>query len=164
MKTKFISIILLLVLFCSCIKTLPDEKLTIIRTPYIGNEIRLDGYYFEFLPGYNTYSNLIFYRNGVLMSFDYTNKIEDFYNNNKYLESVRKDKDSWGVFIVKNDTVIVQEWYSNPNYIIQYLTSNYKLKILNDTTLYIGTQNGNSATYHFKKFSPKPDSTNVFIK
>ena len=109
MKTKFISIILLLVLFCSCIKTLPDEKLTIIRTPYIGNEIRLDGYYFEFLPSYNTYSNLIFYRNGVMMSFDYTNKIEDFYNNNKYLESVRKDKDSWGVFIVKNDTVIVQE-------------------------------------------------------
>jgi len=164
MKTILISIILFLVLVCSCIRTLPDEKLTMTRTPYYGNEIRFDGYYFQFLPSYNTFSNLIFYRDGVMMSFDYSNKIEDFYNNNKYVELVRKNKDSWGVFIVKNDTIKVQEWYPNPDYVIQYLTSNYKLKILNDTTLFIGFQNSNSATYHFKKFSPKPDSTNVFIK
>jgi hypothetical protein len=163
MKTYLFLFVFALLAY-SCIGTLPDEELTIKRTSYYGNEIRLDGYYFEFLPSYNTYSNLIFYRNGVMMSFDYTSKIKDFYNNNKYVESVKKDKDSWGIYIVRNDSIIVQEWYLNPNNIVQFKVSNYKLKILNDTTLFIGTQNGDSAIYHFKQFSPKPDSTNVFIK
>ena len=46
-KLKLTLFLALVVLFVSsCSKWLEDEKLTLQKTPYTGNELRTDGYYY----------------------------------------------------------------------------------------------------------------------
>lgn len=83
---------------------------------------------------------------------------------------VRKFKDYWGIFNIKNDSIVFERWYpSSGGPFPAYLRSG---KILNDTTFVITksfrSKIGNeeqqlNETYHFRKFSPKPDSTNIFV-
>jgi hypothetical protein len=163
MKTKLITIILFLLFVCSCLRTLPDEELTITRIPYNGKEIRIDGYYTGLIPGQTKYSNYIFfYSNGVVFSFGYYNGL----NPNQMVDvigDVINWKDSWGIFQIKNDSIFIQGWRLK-DIGSQFLLRNNQYKIINDSTLLEKVQSGNSSIYYFKKFSPKPDSTNVFIK
>lgn len=166
MKTKLIPIVLFLVLVCSCQRTLPDEEFTMERTPYTGKKIRLDGCYvsdpFE-NKKYCEYN--FFYSNGIVLSVsDYLN-IENINQFTAGIDKLRSDKGSWGIFYVENDTIFEQTW-GQGDFTTQYIVYKRFYKIINDTTLsYNLYKDGRPDSYsHFKKFSPKPDSTNVFIK
>ena len=165
MKTKLIFIVLFLVLFCSCQRTLPDELLTMSRISYTGKEIRTDGCFVSD-PGetkkYCTYC--FFYRNGVYFHISDKLDIENIYQFTGGIDIYRNSKDNWGLFQVKVDKIEIQSWASNV-VAIQYILNNRMLYVKNDTTLYEQISNTNNVRYyHFKKFGQKPDSTNVFIK
>jgi hypothetical protein len=78
-------------------------------------------------------------------------------------------KDCWGVFNIKDNIIKFERWYPGQGAKKAYVREGI---ILNDTTFHITKSyrsNGSELkdadeVYHFRKFSPKPDSTNVFVK
>lgn len=156
--------IVLFLIVQSCKRSYSDEELTINKIVYTGTDIRLDGCYVsdsDELKKYNAYK--FFYSNGVYFGFS------DMPNINSRSQITNIDyksnyKGYWGLFQVQNKTIIVQTWkMSDVN--SQFIIQNRAYKIINDTTLSCDLLNDGDITYyHFKPFSPKPDSTNVFIK
>ena len=85
---------------------------------------------------------------------------------------IKNIKFFWGVFNIKNNQILYERWCpSEPPYRTYVREGN----IINDTTFVItklyrmvnGKKTEESElneVYHFKQFSPKPDSTNKFIK
>lgn len=83
----------------------------------------------------------------------------------------------WGVFNVTGSEIVIERWVTASGG-GTYPTQMLKGVIKNDTTIHFHTLIGvhpvnyNSKkkvltideTYHFRQFSPKPDSTNNFIK
>ena len=66
MNTKLLIVIIMLFIgMSSCSKWLENEKLTLQKTPYTGNELRTDGYYYDMEDG-KIWSTYFFYRNGIL--------------------------------------------------------------------------------------------------
>lgn len=164
MKAKFI--LFLFALFAtSCLRTLPDEELTMIRTPYTGKEIRLDGCYVSDpseTKSYCTYC--FFFKNGIYFHISDKLTIENINQFTGGIDIYRNSKDSWGLFQIKNDKIEIQTWASSVD-AIQYVLYNRTLNIKNDTTLFEQITNTNEIMYyHFKHNFSKPDSTNVFIK
>ena len=164
MKTKLISIVLFLVLVCSCRRTLPDEEFTMERTPYTGKEIRLDGCYISNPDERHKYCEYdFFYSNGVFFGFgDFLNisNITQFTE----IDSKRQKKGYWGIYQVKNNSIILQTWTMR-DVDTQFIVQNRSYKIINDSLLFCDILNDGDINYfHFQKFTPKPDSTNVFIK
>lgn len=168
-------LLVLLIFTFSCKDLFEDEAFTLTREDYTGCQIRTDGYYYGY---YKQDSGLIsitiFYRNGVvidgiggyysLLEFEKMFLDGTFYSRNKDY------KDTWGIFKVTNNVVMIERVIAGGglrrNAFIDYG------EILNDTTIHI-YQNKSSYvsaisvkddTLYFKQFSPKPDSTNVFIK
>ena len=82
-------------------------------------------------------------------------------------ELLQKDKSRWGIFSVNRNTIKTEEWSTSvggglPTFKCVGITEN-------DTTFRItkyidnGKEYPRDYTYHFRKFSSKPDSTNRFI-
>jgi hypothetical protein len=120
---------------------------------------------------------MFFYQNGIILDgggfpINEVVKRETEYKNGAFYSHVKEIKYSWGVFIIEGNKISFERWYpSEPPYKAFVNTG----EILNDTTFKITEsyrmQNGEktkvhteNAIYHFKQLSPKPDSTNSFIK
>jgi hypothetical protein len=162
--------ILLLVLISiqSCLK---DDVLVMKRVDNNTNKIRLKGYYLETKFTHNPY---FFYQNGIV--FKYSSRelkdsllIENGMTDINNLNNQKRLKDSWGVYSIQGNSILIERWASSDKPLDAYLM---KGTILNDTT-FIMTEfsepDGSkkeviNEVYRFRKFSPKPDSTNMFIK
>lgn len=156
----------------SCDLLFPDEKLSLQRVNYNGNELRTDGYYYHFTSSNNTIVYFL-YRNGIILcahsysSHDLTSVELEMV---KIYSEIRKLKDSWGVFIV-NDNKIEYDMWNTPTGFSFPITKS-KGYIENDTTFHITEtyySDINKTYYedelwHFRQFANKPDSTNNFIK
>jgi len=161
---------------CNKDKIWKDDELSIDRKEYTGNILRVDGYYYDTFN--SSYLSLYcFYRNGILLAAggvfssiqemdDYINK--EFINSQKYKEY----KSNWGVFKTEGNSIQFERWYPSEPLLKAYIRAGH---ILNDTTFVITESyrmkkgkktevDSESETYHFRQFSPKPDSTNSFIK
>lgn len=166
MKTHVFVICLLYILAFSCCE---DEDLTIKKTAYTGDEIRLGGCYYGInITDSNYATYMFFYQDGVMLSFRDISDITSL-NQFMYLDDIRKEKTMWSVFSI-NDSVITTQGWGQPWGHGRPLVTDYG-KIINDTTiLWYKQENTRTGTYeynsvvNFRKFSPKPDSTNVFIK
>jgi hypothetical protein len=149
----------------------PDEKLTLQREDYEGNELKIDGYYYYHNDDNRTLV-LFLYRNGIIIStraypfFDLSFvEIEMI----KEYGEIGKSKTRWGLFTVVGNKIECEQWVSPTEGITVSKQSGY---IENDTTFHITEQyfSYNKQVYHvneiwhFKQFSPKPDSTNNYIK
>lgn len=175
MVTRLFSLIAI-VLFssASCKKELHELSMT--KTPYIGNELRIDGFYYSNLTSADDIGLAVFYRNGVCINVytrieraDTLSYIEnDILLNESIISTFMNTPTNIGVFQIKTESIEFETWEAGRD-IITF--SNYG-KILNDTTFLITKQVNNDSgkseslnlTYRFKQFSPKPDSTNTFIK
>lgn len=154
-----------------------DDKLTIPKTPFTGNQLRIDGYYYSL---FNNEINTIYvyFQNGVFQHFGVTkcgldfDKAELYFSNANSLKVIKNNKYFWGVFLINGDNIKKEEWQPSSGAFPVYTSEG---KILNDTTILFTQlyrlQNGQKTglttineTYYFRKFSPKPDSTNEFIK
>ena len=151
-------------LFLEKDEILPNAK------PYTGNQLRMNGYYYRIASHNNVISHpLILYSNGVVLyaSSGAGNTIEEMDEivRKYYVEGtrIRNNKYVWGVFFIDSNQTIRMHFlyqdYPHREYVDEGV-------ILNDTTFHITkSSNGNrNDMYHFRQFSPKPDSTNVFIK
>ena len=156
-----------------------DEEFTFDRLNYTGSSLIIDGYYFDIFESewqgqmQTMYSIMFFFRNGITLVGDFpTNQElaaeEESYRNGQYYQNEKQNKLKWGIFKVDGD-VITREIWSNPNG--TYLVTIQKILILNDSTIQFtsseridgsGKKSLNN-TYHFKPFSPKPDSVVSFI-
>ena len=153
-----------LILFNTCF----DEKLTIKRVDYTGNELRTNGYYFTYYS--ETTAVMFLYRNGVVLTCGgYSSKNLDEIEKNIIKQNF-KTKIDWGVFMVNADTIQHETWIGSTGFwACLYRSRGY---VVNDSTFhftedFLSETNKTSAideVWHFKQFDNKPDSTNKYIK
>ncbi|MDR2039056.1 MAG: hypothetical protein LBQ60_14125 [Bacteroidales bacterium] len=151
-----------------------DDKLTLERADYNGNELRINGYYYKKDSKHPQISVFFLYKNGLILygsafDIDYTNEMEERYRNGNYGNN--SEKYYWGVFQIEGNKIKYEKWVPSEG---PFSAFTYEGVILNDTTFVINKsyrmENGQKTKiseldweYHFKQFSPKPDSTNRFI-
>lgn len=134
---------------------------------------------------YNTfflYKNGIYFDSNGLSSFSFTISRLDSLDlivkkNVENLENYEQLQYQWGVFDVIGSDIVIERWVTASGG-GTYPTRILKGVIKNDTTIHFHTLIGAhpvnykskkkvleiDETYHFRQFSPKPDSTNNFIK
>ena len=117
---------------------------------------------------------MIYYQNGVVIDGGAVKslwQLEDDIISGKFYESRKENIESWGVFMVDGFNIIRESieavgWTHRISFL-------YYGEILNDTTIQFYTKKETYSNakeqkyerlYYFKEFSPKPDSTNVFIR
>jgi hypothetical protein len=164
--------LLFILLFSGCINF--DDELTITKTPFNGDNLKTNGYYYNiWRVKEETFVEINFlYRDGVLLhggSDDSTSfsNLEKVYLDGIYYDNAKIRKYCWGSFVVEEDSIFIERWYP-PSPYWAYRQSGI---ILNDSTYKLtkiirvdGTEESEiNRVFHFKQFSPKPDSTNNFI-
>lgn len=163
---RIISTLYILLFITSCF----DKPLTITKEESVRDleKLRMDGYYLSTSEGeISSYHILVLYNNGVLQASNglYEEGEEIEHNVLGRLNAIPSEKGHWGVFNIRNDGFIeVQYWVgTNKN---KYAVSKLNGKILSDTSFFLKHQEYYNSidTFHFRKFTPKPDSTNQFIE
>jgi len=167
---NLILLILLAILLVQC--RFFDDKLSLPLMPYNGNQLRIDGYYYQIgYDGKTLFGTYFFYKNGILIPgegiFDSFEKMDESVKR-RFIDkqSYKSDKLHWGVFLIEDNSITFERWHSGTS-ADAYVREGV---ILNDTTFHITKiYRGNKSSlrnekYYFRKFSPKPDSTNIFIK
>jgi hypothetical protein len=157
-------------LFMFCCSTLfPDEKLSMQRMDYTGNELRTDGYYEHFFSEGKSYGTFL-YRNGTILNIpgkegDYSEK--RFFDP-QFIEQIKGKKYSWSVFVINDEKIIIQGWGDSGGGGMPTVTKYGN--IINDTTFVLtksivyNKERFMNEIYRFKQFTNKPDSTNIYIK
>lgn len=162
---KAVNFILSLFVFMRCI-----EYQTLVKQKLENRQFKTEGYYIGEKNG--VYNLLAFYKDGVVryLGSDNTN---DQKINEQYILSLKpnvkqKARTGWGTFEITNNTIKYDMYYPRADAPV------YTRKgiILNDSTFVIKSvseEGGKKSIkenviYHFRQFSPKPDSTNSFIK
>jgi len=143
-----------------------DEDLSLPRVPFTGNDVRTNGYYYCYWKSNNSsvmdYTTVFFlYRNGIILSAGSFESINLNVVENELLGRYNllvKNKIGWGVFWVAGNVIEYEQWTTSVGGGLPIFKNRYNIE--NDTTLI----NPYGRVYHFRQFSPKPDSTNTFIK
>ena len=164
-------VIIALLLSFGCKKNCFDDEFTIVQSPYYGNELRIDGYYYTG-TGDNT-SVIVLFKNGVIFYGGSGRDLagfEELFHGKEFVEGEKDNPFCWGLYEIRNDTINYESntSYGQPWFYV-YKTS---ALIKNDTTFHVFERMRSNGTekeeldysYHFKQFSPKPDSTNNFFK
>lgn len=168
--------IFLFSIFIVLVSSCKIPMLGLQREPCQECELRLDGYYMNTHRfGAGVHVNIyFFYSNGVV-----------FYGGGFWQRDLPKlaqnlqlgidhgwyanDRIYWGVHRIKDNKIQFEVWTFLNSPRERFLRSG---KILNDTTFVITKvlmrgdvryPQASRDTFHFKQFSPKPDSTNAFI-
>lgn len=176
---KKVLYILLLLAISSCEIELEEMYLT--RNDYVSDMLRIDGYYYKKEPDFNHIKLCyFFYKNGVSYYYSGDYYYDSFSELEESIESIKTSKIhkkyafGWGVFNVMDSTILIEEYVASS--FNKKLTAIFSGKILNDTTFtlkerYKLDQNGDKynvykfdATYYFRQYSSKPDSTNRYVK
>jgi len=157
---KHIKLLSLILILCSC----KDEKFSFQKIPYTGDELRTNGYYFTSYQTLGTNYIIVnfLFRDGTILSAGSFENLGFNVVEQKLVERyelIRKNKIGWGVFQVIEDIIISETWTTNSGG-VGLPVYKWSAKIENDTTF---LRNDSNQTWHYKQFSPKPDSTNRFI-
>ncbi len=149
-----------------------QEALVLKRTSFISSNLKINGYFYGNQNGVNNIHFL--YLDGTIryvgsLKTNDVNEI-DKYILREFINSKPFDKSrvSWGLYIIESNKIAFDMWYPRADAPV-YRRNGI---ILNDSTFVIKSvskPNGKefkeeNTTYHFRQFSPKPDSTNNFIK
>ena len=167
-------IILAMFVLAGCKKWLKDEELTLPKQPYNGDELRTDGYYYQ--AGEKAITVMFLYEDGTMIhagsvSVQEISQREEMFKNGEFYNHIKNNKTCWCVYRIENDKITTNYWVSPKPFRCYFEEGT----ILNDTTFviqrYYRMENGEmteewetNETYHFRQFSPKPDSTNMFIQ
>ena len=176
-KSVFSVVTVLIMIFCiSCKKLFKEEALTIPLQSYNGNELKVDGYYYRISSdnkGNPAYEIYFLYRNGVVLygGFPLLSELpsrEQSYMDGSYYSNMGSIT-NWGRFNVAGSDIKIEKWY--PSSGGPYPVYLFGGAIENDTTYHLTYSKEShgehkyeeeNKLYHFKKLSPKPDSTNEF--
>ena len=167
----------ILVVFCilslvmiGCSKVVAD--LGMQRKPYLGTNLKIDGYYYSepMWKEKESFAVAVFYRNGVsmLVFLEMGQSPErDFLLNESFISDMKSKPHSLGVFSINSHSLEME------NLIGRGFRHTYKsyYEIINDSTFVMkrfigieGSESFHNLKFKFKKFSPKPDSTSVYIR
>jgi hypothetical protein len=179
MKRQYISRLKKLLLVClifisiiSCEKWYKDDGFTFKKKPYYGNELRIDGIYYKY--GINDLVLCyILYSDGVSFSTNWYVIKNDFdsilFSDNFKTVFKRNNLYSWGLFLIDSSKIKFEHYATKDDLNRRvYIKSG---RILNDTTFlitdymhYDGEDKEKlNDTFHFRLFSPKPDSSNSIV-
>ncbi|HPM11985.1 MAG TPA: hypothetical protein PK734_00680 [Bacteroidales bacterium] len=171
---KFLFYIISIITLFSCKKLITYDSFSLEKTEYKGSSLRIDGYYYQKETN-NEYCRLeCYYSDGVLLhmggQFTTFEEMDNYVNSVFIQKKVQtNDKESWGLFIIENNVIKTERYYPTDQFRKPlYIREGH---VLNDSTFHIsvsyrsnGTEWGtNDETYHFRKYSPKPDSTQTFL-
>lgn len=172
---KILLMFLLLIMFTNCDDKESDDQLSLIKTNYSGNELKINGYYYTLFEG-KFQSISFFYENGIYLDAGgnaNSSADADNYITTQFLNTTdrRGSKICWGLFKIEGDNITYEKWYPSG---IAYKAFVRTGKIINDSTFNVtksfrvvnGSETNVSSineTYYYRKFSPKPDSVNNFI-
>jgi len=176
---RLIFLLTILMTLMSCKDWLDDEYYTLEKRPYTGSEIKTNGYFYshQLKNGSNKegISILVFYKDGTAIDFAFDGDNLEVENDVFKVNPLwlKNNKYNWGLFNIESDTIKIERLNSYGT-VRAYMYTLVGI-IENDTTIcIIREQTSTDAildvpfnmnqTFHFKEFSPKPDSTNVFIK
>jgi len=169
-------IIFLTIVLCvlSCKKLVDWDKFQLQKTEYTGSQLRTDGYYYELLSDGSFSSLCCFYRNGILLDMGgaFNNfKVMDEYVQRTFINSNHYSlmRASWGLFVLKNNCIQFERYYPNSSFVTKSFIRDGI--VLSDTSFHITVSYRSDGSeirtkdeyYYFRKFSPKPDSTNIFF-
>ena len=168
-----VKILLLIFIISSCGK---DAVFELVRTEYLGNELKINGYYINTMNDDGVISAYFFYQDGVVLSSGGSpeemtiEEIENIWLSDEYDDFIKKTKYLWGVFNIADEYIEFETWESGNGSALKTVIRSGD--ILNDTTFVLtilyNNYNDNTIilndTFQFKQFSPKPDSTNLFIQ
>ncbi len=176
MKQKSFYLLFCIPLICASCALKP---LTLQRVDNTSGLFKLNGLYYGDSDVFYKRRVFIFYENGVLFITGCLKEQDLNYWKKAYLNlnNYQKIPYWWGVYQVDNNgNIELEKWYSTD---YEYPTVRFRGKVVNDTTLLIAYPsvdklksttyfNDFSAsvvdTFQFVPLSPKPDSTNNFIK
>ncbi len=154
---------LLLLAIGSCVALKP---LKMQRVDNLTNRIRTDGIYLSHeTRSSRDFSEItVLYNNGTFLHLERRIETDDdikswreyFQKNNYHYETPY----CWGIYQLQHDSILFESWLSADYY---YPTYSYSGGVLNDSTITI-KESTTTDTFRFVEFSPKPDSTNKFIK
>ena len=172
MKTLIISLICMLT--TNCDYSSENDKFTLQRENFSGNQLRVDGYYYQEYGNPPYRSPFFLFKNGVVFDPGGGYYVSEY---KKWELRILDKKDMnaqiselwWGQFVVNDSIIKFEKYYPGDGPLWSYIKEGV---IINDTTFHITKSyrsNGSELKerdemYHFRKFSPKPDSTNVFVK
>jgi hypothetical protein len=150
----------------------PLKPLSMQRMDNKSNKFNLNGFYSSRSAQLENINGIFVpYSNGVFLSFGEVENINDWntyfawVNNSTNRKNIPYYKTVpywWGVYHVTDEnTINLEGWISGDG---TYPTIKYFGKVVNDTTLIIKYPSARLDTFYFVPFSPKPDSTNRFIK
>lgn len=171
MVNKSILIVHSLFLLTSCIFFVGEEyELTFEKEPFRGSNLKLDGYFYsvEETPS-NPIRVLFLYNDGSIL---YMGTFSRGFIERTLVDSMlisNLGKTDWGLFNVRGDSLNYEIRYPSG---FEHIPFIHKGIITSDTTFeirewmrYDGTEREpHHVYYRFKKFHPKPDSTNELIK
>lgn len=162
---------LFLILSSCCIE---EDLLRNEREDYLGDELRIDGLYYYLLEG-EIRGITFLYRNGICFEIfgDGTKR----YNpeeiktllTEKHIGYHINDKSSWGIFHVAGNSFFMEKWATpldrNRSTFIEsgHILDGTSFLITKIDDSHSGVKEVNRI-YYFYPYSPKPDSTNKFIK
>lgn len=176
--TCLFTAILCLVVSCTEDFSMEDDQLSIKKTGYSGNQLRIDGYYYEkhgdpeFLTIYLLYNNGVILHTGDGWEYSKLSEFEQIMQSPSHINKLKAMKNAWGVFRIEDNSIHFERWYPGTPPLKAYVRGGV---ILNDTTFTITESfrmkgdkktevSVKSETYHFRQFNHKPDSTNKFVQ
>lgn len=158
---------------CRCTQWQVDEELSLSKMPYTGNGLRTDGYYYR--AGEKAIIVMFLFKDGTMIQagsipIQEIQNREEMFKNGEFYNHIKNNKTCWGVYRIEDEIITTNFWVSPRPFHCFFEEGT----ILNDTTFVIqsyyrmldGEKVGETEideTYHFHQFSPKPDSTNIFI-
>jgi uncharacterized protein YqgQ len=178
MKQKvffMLAILSILTMSSNCEKIIQDMPFALKKQMYNGTNLRIDGYYYQEKDGYY-YVSHFFYKSGIILYLGgrYDNNelktMENEIASGQFTQKLKDNKYCWGLFCIDERNIQIERYYNTDDLSKKsFIRSG---EILNDTTFSITkvirsdgeSERSVNETYHFKQFSPKPDSTNIFIK
>jgi len=174
---RLLKLFLVAMLLSCCAKEniFKDDELSLEKESYEGEQLRIDGYYYQEVDSviYNVY---LFYTNGVILysgsNFSDHDEIFSYIDDEFFVNEAHKNhKSMWGVFQIDGNLIKFERWYPSQPPLKAYVREG---EVLNDTTFKITEsyrmkdgekteRKERDETFNFKEFSPKPDSTNKFV-
>lgn len=139
-KTVLTTLIMLTLIGCKDI--FQDEKYTLIRTSYLGNQLRINGYYYTYINETDSingkYLDVLFlYKNGVaiLGGGGKKEEMEEMFRKEEFYNYIKNVPAAWGIFKIENDSIIIERpksygWFNS--YMFTLIGS-----IQNDSTIHI---------------------------
>ena len=112
---KLFSILFYLLCITRCNELFPDDKLSIKPISYEGNELKINGYYYQHhylgKPEEDLSAHVLF-RNGIVRY------VGGGYKNFDEIEAKISDpnlydgKTAWGIFVINRDVITFEQWHS----------------------------------------------------